>query len=122
MAHLFMILKDGGILITYPILILLIVILYLFAKGLKQTNNNKSISLISSLGWFVVAWGFLGRTLGLIKAFDTIQAQGDLTPSMVSGGLKMALVGPLVGIIVFIIARILIIVLTMKQKNENPVQ
>jgi biopolymer transport protein ExbB/TolQ len=116
MAHLFMILNDGGILISYPILILMIVILFLFIRGLKVNNCNKTISLISSLGWFVVAWGFLGRTIGLIKAFDTIQAQGHLTPSIISEGLKMALVGPLVGIIVFIIARIAILILTLKQK------
>lgn len=118
MAHLFMILNDGGVLITYPIIALLIVVIVLFARGLNRTKAiSKTISLISSLGWFVIAWAFLGRTLGLIKAFDTIQAQGELTPSMVSGGIKMALVGPLVGVIVFIIARIAIIILTIRHKE-----
>ena len=118
MKHLFEILKDGGILISYTILICLIIIIALFIKGLISNANTKKIkTLISSIAWFAVAWGFLGRTLGLIHAFDTIQASGELTPRMVSGGLKMALVGPLVGVIVFLIARLGIIILIAKQKK-----
>ncbi|MBN1184789.1 MAG: MotA/TolQ/ExbB proton channel family protein [Bacteroidales bacterium] len=118
MKHLFEILKDGGILISCTILICLVIIIALFIKGLMSKANTKKIrTLISSVAWFAVAWGFLGRTLGLIKAFDTIQASGELTPSMVSGGLKMALVGPLVGVIVFLIARLGMIILISKQKE-----
>lgn len=113
-------LNDGGPAITYTIVIALFVILALFIKGLiSSKDNSKIISLISSIAWFAVAWGFLGRTIGLIKAFDTIQAAGELTPRLVSGGLKMALVGPLVGVFVFIIARIGIIVLIALQKEKK---
>ena len=115
------ILNDGHPLITYLILIVLVVILVLFVKRLiAGEHSEKSISLISSLGWFAIAWGFLGRTLGLIDAFDAIQASGELTPSMISDGIKMALVGPLVGVITFIIARICIIILVWKKKEEHP--
>ena len=64
MKHLFEILNDGGILISYTILICLLVIIALFIKGLmSNVDTNKTRMLISSIGWFAVAWGFLGRTL-----------------------------------------------------------
>ena len=109
---------DGGVGITLIIFIALIAIIALFIKELiVKGDKSKTLSLISSIAWFAVAWGFLGRTIGLIKAFDTIQAVGDLTPSMVSGGLKMALVGPIFGIFVFALARLVMIILTIMDKK-----
>ncbi len=113
------ILNDGHPLITYLIIIIMMVILVLFVKQLiAGQHSEKTISLISSLGWFAIAWGFLGRTLGLIDAFDAIQASGELTPSMISDGIKMALVGPLVGVITFIIGRVCMIVLIWKNGEK----
>lgn len=43
----------------------------------------------------------------------------ELTPSMIADGLIMALVGPLIEVIVFIIARIAIIILTLIKKKVN---
>ena len=111
--------KDGGTLIMYPILALLIVVIALFVNALlKPESFSKMKSLIGSIGWFVLAWGYLGRTIGLIKAFDNVAASGDISPSMLSGGLKMALLGPLAGIIVFLIARAFIIIMIMREKKS----
>jgi len=111
---------DGGVGITFLIFIALIFIVALFIKELiKEGDREKSIKLISSIAWFALAWGFLGRTIGLVKAFDTVQAAGELTPKMVAGGLKMALVGPIFGIFVFAMARLGIIVLTILQRKEG---
>lgn len=110
--------NDGGPIFTYTIFIISIVILAFFVKGLMDKGDNKkTIDLISSFAWFAVAWGFMGRTFGLIKAFDMVAAQGELTPSLLAGGMKMALVDPLFGIFVFIIARIAIIILISLQKK-----
>lgn len=112
--------NEGGPFFTYPILILLIVILALFVKGLMDKNDNsKIISLIASVGWFTVAWGFLGRTFGLIVAFDNVSAHGELTPSLLAEGLKMAILNPLFAIIVFLIARLGIIILVLMQKEKE---
>ena len=111
--------KDGGILITYPILILLVIMIILWIKAFKTGgDNSKSISLISSISWFALAWGYLGRTIGLIDAFDKVAAAGDIAPSLLAGGLKMALLGPLFGLFSFLIARLGIIILTLKKKNS----
>ena len=111
--------NQGGPFFTYPILILLIVILALFVNGIMNKNNNaKMISLIASLGWFTIAWGYLGRTFGLIVAFDNVSAAGELTPRLLAEGLKMAILNPLFAIIVFLIARTAIIALILLQKKE----
>lgn len=117
MKHLFHILNDGGPIFSYTILLLLVVIIVLFIKQfLTNGNLDKTKELIKSIAWFALAWGFLGRTIGLIKAFDNVQASGELTPHLLASGLKMALVNPLLGFIVFIIARGLIIYLIVKKK------
>lgn len=111
--------NDGGPIFTYPILIFLIVIIALFAIELIKTGDrNKAILLIKNFGWLAVAWGFMGRTFGLIKAFDMVSASGELTPRLLAEGLKMALVDPLFGIFVFIVARILVITLVASQKKN----
>lgn len=112
--------NDGGPVFTYTIFILLLVIIALFVRGLlKKETRLKTKELINSIAWFAVAWGFLGRTFGLIKAFDMVGAAGELTPSLLAGGLKMALVDPLFGIFVFLIARAFIIVLIAGQKTNE---
>jgi len=113
-------LNDGGILITWPILILLFVIIALFIKEIvTRTQINKTREIIASIGWFVIAWGYLGRTIGLIGAFDNVAAAGKITPELLSGGLKMALVGPLVALVTFAIARVAIIILILMRKENG---
>ena len=112
--------NDGGPVFTYTILILLLVIIALFIIALVNRESEKKMSsLIASIAWFALAWGYLGRTFGLIMAFDNIAASGQITPEMMAGGLKMALVDPLMGLITFIVARAGIIVLTVIRKREE---
>ena len=112
--------NEGGPFFMYTILILLIIIVALFIKYvLSKKELEKTISLMKSLSWFTIAWGFLGRTFGLIVAFDNVAAHGELTPSLLAGGLKMALLNPLFAIIVFLIARLGIIALTIIDKKEE---
>src|SRR6056297_1910384 len=112
---------DGGPVFTVPIFILLLVVIGLFIWGfLKKENQEKAVSLLNHIGWFAVAWGFMGRTFGLIMAFDMVEAAGELTPRLLADGLKMALVDPLFGIFVFIVARAgIILLIALKKKNNS---
>ena len=113
-------LNDGGPIFTYIILVLMLVIIALFVKAiLEKDYSRKSRSIVASFGWFALAWGYLGRTFGLIMAFDNIAAAGEITPEATAGGLKMALVGPLCGIIAFLLARMAILVLQLMSKKES---
>lgn len=112
--------NDGGPAITYLIVALLLLIIVLTVRALVQKDfSRKTRSLIASVAWFALAWGYLGRTLGLIMAFDNIAASGEITPAHMAGGLKMALVGPLCGLITFAIARAGILLLQVKAKKES---
>lgn len=50
--------------------------------------------------------GFMGTVIGMIGAFDKIQAAGDISPSIVAGGIKVALLTTVFGLIVAIILQI----------------
>ncbi|MBN1985341.1 MAG: MotA/TolQ/ExbB proton channel family protein [Prolixibacteraceae bacterium] len=111
---------DGGPVFTVVIFICLILVLALFAAAfMNKANQEKFKLLMKHIGWFAVAWGFMGRTFGLINAFDAVAAHGELTPSLLADGLKMALVDPLFGIFVFIVARLGIIILVATKKTIN---
>ncbi|MDX2432362.1 MAG: MotA/TolQ/ExbB proton channel family protein [Bacteroides sp.] len=113
-------LNDGGPFFTYTIMVLLVIIIVLSVKAILEKDfSKKSRSIIASLGWFALAWGYLGRTFGLILAFDKIAAVGEITPQHMGGGLKMALIGPLCGLTAFILARLGILLLQLKAKKES---
>jgi len=50
--------------------------------------------------------GFLGTVIGMIDAFDKIQAAGDIQPTLVAGGIKVALITTVAGLIVAMILQV----------------
>lgn len=61
------------------------------------------ISLFISLAPML---GFMGTVIGMIAAFDAIEAAGDISPSLVAGGIKIALLTTVAGLIVAIILQL----------------
>jgi biopolymer transport protein ExbB len=62
------------------------------------------ISLFISLGPML---GFFGTVVGMVGAFDAIEAAGDISPSVVAGGMKIALITTVGGLIVGMILQVL---------------
>ncbi|MFZ1705184.1 MAG: MotA/TolQ/ExbB proton channel family protein [Saprospiraceae bacterium] len=50
--------------------------------------------------------GFLGTVIGMIQAFDKIAAAGDISPTIVASGIKVALLTTVFGLLVAIILQI----------------
>ncbi len=50
--------------------------------------------------------GFMGTVIGMIEAFDAIEVAGDISPGLVAGGIKVALLTTVFGLIVAIILQI----------------
>ncbi len=50
--------------------------------------------------------GFMGTVIGMIGAFDAIEAAGDINPSLVAGGIKIALITTVSGLIVAVILQV----------------
>ena len=51
-------------------------------------------------------FGFLGTVIGMVAAFDAIEQAGDISPSLVAGGIKIALLTTVFGLIVAIILQV----------------
>ena len=114
-------LNEGGPAFTYIIVLTFLLLIGLFVRGiLMKGEKYKTIELMKQISWFAVAWGFLGRVFGLIMIFDKVQAMGDVAPSVFADGLKIALIAPLCGILVFALTRVGIVVLISLQKNYQP--
>ncbi len=43
--------------------------------------------------------GFMGTVIGMIQAFDKIEAAGDMQPSLVAGGIRVALLTTVFGLL-----------------------
>ncbi len=66
-------------------------------------NNLSWISLFIALA---PSLGFLGTVVGMVEAFDAIQAAGDISPNVVAGGMKVALITTVGGLIVAMILQV----------------
>jgi biopolymer transport protein ExbB len=61
------------------------------------------IALFIALGPML---GFLGTVIGMVQAFDAIEVAGDISPSLVAGGIKVALITTIGGLIVAMILQV----------------
>ena len=50
--------------------------------------------------------GFMGTVVGMIAAFDSIAVAGDVSPAVVAGGIKVALLTTVGGLIVAIVLQL----------------
>ena len=69
----------------------------------KLEVNLSWISLFLALGPML---GFLGTVVGMVFAFDDIEKAGDISPTIVAGGMKVALLTTVFGLITAIILQI----------------
>jgi len=90
-------------------------------EGSVASYGSVQVSKLESglvwLGLFIALapmLGFLGTVIGMIQAFDDIQAEGDISPTVVAGGIKVALLTTVAGLIVAIILQIFYNFITSK--------
>lgn len=69
----------------------------------RLEKNTSWISLFIALAPML---GFMGTVIGMIDAFDAIQEAGDISPSLVAGGIKVALLTTVFGLIVAMILQV----------------
>ena len=98
----------------------------IFFQGLDRVDNGledveKSITsyggvqmarLESNMVWISLfiaiapSLGFLGTVVGMVQAFDDIEKAGDISPTIVAGGMKVALITTVFGLIVALILQV----------------
>ncbi|WNW01583.1 MotA/TolQ/ExbB proton channel family protein [Tenacibaculum sp. HL-MS23] len=113
-------LQDGGAMFMYPLLFILIICIALIAKAfLRSTENDKVVLLIKHISLFALVYGFFGFMMGMIQAFDSISSlNGDIASPILAGGLKIGLLSPSFGMFVFLITRLGLIGLTLKNNKH----
>ena len=81
-------------------------------KNIVSYGSVQNSELESGLSWISLfiaiapSLGFLGTVIGMIQAFDAIQAAGDISPNVVAGGMKVALITTVAGLIVAMILQV----------------
>lgn len=109
--------NDGGPLFMYSnLLILITCIILIILAFLKSERLEKLTELVKHLSLFSLVWGFLGFFIGMIQSFDAISSTTEIHQSVLAGGLKIALLAPAFGMVVFLISRLGIIFLNLKRK------
>ncbi|MDR0541064.1 MAG: MotA/TolQ/ExbB proton channel family protein [Dysgonamonadaceae bacterium] len=67
---------------------------------------EKNLSWITLFIAAAPSLGFLGTVVGMVMAFDNIQLFGDINPSIVAGGMKVALITTVAGLIAALILQL----------------
>ena len=74
--------------------------------GLQAANLEKGCSWIKLFIAMAPSLGFLGTVIGMVMAFDQIQQAGDIGPTIVARGMKVALITTIFGIVVALILQL----------------
>ncbi len=94
--------------------------------GVQMSQLENGLSWIQLFITLAPSLGFLGTVIGMIAAFDAIEVAGDISPNVVAGGMKVALITTVGGLVVamilqlfynYIIAKIDSIVLQMEDAS-----
>lgn len=105
-------------------------------KTIVSYGSVQSSLMENGLSWVALfiaiapSLGFLGTVIGMVQAFDDIQKAGDISPNVVAGGMKVALITTVAGLIVamilqvfynYILSRIDAITIDMEDSSINMV-
>ncbi len=105
--------QMGGMLFMSILTIELSVIIFLVLKAFL--NKDPKSSNIRSVGLLAAITGVLGQLIGLFQAFDVISQVGTVSPALLAGGLKVSMITTIYGVIIYMIAIVLTLILKMKK-------
>ncbi len=74
--------------------------------GVQAGLLEKGLSWISLFIALAPMLGFMGTVIGMIAAFDAIEVAGDISPALVAGGIKVALITTVSGLVVAMILQV----------------
>lgn len=77
-------------------------------------NEDKNGSKVKSLGLLAAVTGILGQLIGLFSAFEHIQQVGTVSPAILAGGFKVSMITTMYGIIIYLFAIALSILIKTK--------
>ncbi|MGG6543839.1 UNVERIFIED_CONTAM: MotA/TolQ/ExbB proton channel family protein [Prevotella sp. 15_C9] len=81
-------------------------------RSITSYGNVQSANLEKGCSWITLfiaiapSLGFLGTVIGMVMTFDQIQLAGDISPTIVASGMKVALITTIFGIIVALVLQV----------------
>ena len=116
--------NEGGPFFMSLILICLLLSVYFLVRGFLSFKKNLSLSkkmlrLAEDSSLLGLVIGFFASVIGLITAFDSIEALGNPDPAVFAGGIKVSLLTATFGLFTFIIVRLDILILRWLQAADK---
>jgi hypothetical protein len=104
--------------LTVLLVILLAVTVYFVVligsgKAAGKVNFPHRLGYIKAIGLFIFITGILGQLVGLVEAFKVIEEVGDISPSIMAGGLKVSMITTLYGMLIYLISILIWFVLDL---------
>ena len=73
-------------------------------KAGEKANFKQQLKYVKSIGLFTMITGILGQLIGLFSAFAAMEEVGDMSMSIIAGGLKVSMITTLTGITFYLIS------------------
>lgn len=115
----------GGKIWMHPITFLFLINIGIFGYILisiftKSQLSKKWIEATKQIAGLALAWGTFSTIVGLFQAFDALENSKDIIPfQVIMGGLKVALITALYGLIVFCISQLVYIILKLTASQPD---
>ena len=115
---------EGGLTYMFPLSFLFLVNICIFTYVLiaviqKKQFNPNWLEAIKQIGGLAAAWGTFSTIIGLFYAFDALEASKDIIPfQVIMGGLKVAVITVLWGLIIFCLSLLAYIILKLARRNS----
>lgn len=102
---------EGGPLFTIPLAVLALAVLVVLVLGVLSARDERGHTafwsrMLFHIGLFAFMFGILSQAIGLYQMMSAIEAVGNVSPALVMGGLKVSMIAPLFGLVIFLIALI----------------
>jgi hypothetical protein len=115
--------RMGGIQFMLLITLLAISMLFFTVKSIigiyvKNNHSGKGVNYILMFGSLAFIIGILAQAIGMFSAFEAIQQAGDISPGLIAAGIRVSMIAPLYGLIIFIISIPIWAVLRERSKKE----
>lgn len=116
--------RIGGIQFMIFISIMGIGMIFYSVKNLieilvKKNYQGKGVNYIIMFGSLAFIIGILAQAIGMFGAFEAIQMAGDISPGLIAGGLRVSMIAPLYGLILFIVSIPVWVIVREKVKKGN---
>ncbi|WP_034891378.1 MotA/TolQ/ExbB proton channel family protein [Gillisia sp. Hel_I_29] len=115
---------EGGILPMSLILISFLLMIFLIFKASVKLRSDyfsfkKYVSLVNQIALLALVIGLFTQLIGLIQVFDAFESLDNVNAASFAGGIKVALLAPLFGWLVFLVGRIATFILTWIYKDNE---